>query len=114
MGHKSLNFTFEGESFREFVRFLQENFYGLFAFAAPKDAMPPILQRKLSQIATKPRNSQKFSPLKVSRYTVLNSSLASHSITHSILTVASHTPLGEKTAWSTVVKTRGLSSGRET
>ena len=46
MGHKSLNFTFEGESFREFVRFLQENFYGLLAFAAPKDAMPPNFAEK--------------------------------------------------------------------
>ena len=32
---------------------------------------PPILWRKLSQITTKPRNSQKFSPSKVFRYTVV-------------------------------------------
>ena len=31
---------------------------------------PQILRRKPSQIATKPQNSQKFSPSKVSRYTV--------------------------------------------
>jgi len=31
---------------------------------------PQILWRKLSQIATKPRNSRKFSPSKVSRYTL--------------------------------------------
>ena len=47
-----------------------ENVRGLLAFAAPKDATPQISWRKLSCIATKPRNSQKFSPLKVFRYTV--------------------------------------------
>ena len=36
----------------------------------PKDTMPPILLRKISQITTKPRNLRKFSPSKVSSYTV--------------------------------------------
>ena len=39
---------------------------------APKDAMSQILRRKLSCIATKPLNSQKFFPSKVFRYTVLD------------------------------------------
>ena len=47
-----------------------ENFRGLLTFAAPKDATPQISRRKLSRIATKLRNSQKFSPLKVFHYTV--------------------------------------------
>ena len=37
----------------------------------PKTPCPPILWRKLSQIATKLQNSQKFSPSKVSHYGVL-------------------------------------------
>ena len=49
--------------------FRKENVRGLITFAAPKDATPPpqILRRKLSRIATKRR---KFSPSKVSHYTV--------------------------------------------
>ena len=47
-----------------------ENFHGLLAFTTPKDATPHISQRKLLRIATKPRNSRKFSPSKVFRYTV--------------------------------------------
>ena len=50
--------------------FRGENVRRLLAFAAPKDTTPQITWRKLSRIATKPRNSQKFSPLKVFRYTV--------------------------------------------
>ena len=38
-------------------------------FCRSKGASPPILQRKLSRIATKTQNLQKFSPLKVSRET---------------------------------------------
>ena len=45
-----------------------ENFSGLLAFAVVKDAMPQISWRKLSRIATKLRNSWKFSCLKVFRY----------------------------------------------
>ena len=37
--------------------FRGENFRRLPAFAAPKDATPQISQKKLSLIATKPRNS---------------------------------------------------------
>ena len=47
-----------------------ENFCGLLAFAVAKDATLQISWRKLSRIATKPRNSRKFSPSKVFRYTV--------------------------------------------
>ena len=54
----------------EKYNFHGENFRRLLAFAVPKDATPQILQRKLSHIATNPQNSQKFSPSKVSRYTV--------------------------------------------
>ena len=46
--------------------FRGENFRRLLAFAAPKNAMPQILQRKLLQIATKLQNSWKFLPSKVS------------------------------------------------
>ena len=46
--------------------FRGENFCRLLAFAAPKNAMPQILQRKLLQIATKLQNSWKFLPSKVS------------------------------------------------
>ena len=45
-------------------------FRGLLACAASKNATPQILRRKLLQIATKPRNSQKIFPSKVSRYMV--------------------------------------------
>ena len=50
--------------------FRGENFRRLLTFAAPKVPHPQILRRKLSRIATKLRNSRKFSPSKVSRYTV--------------------------------------------
>ena len=43
--------------------FEAENFHGLLTCTTPK---------KLSQIATKPQNSWKFSPSKVSRYTVVS------------------------------------------
>ena len=36
----------------------------------PKDTTPPILQRKLSWMATKLQNLQKFSPSKVSHYMI--------------------------------------------
>ena len=55
----------------EKYNFRGENFHRLLTFAAPKDArLRRILQRKLSQIATKTRNSRKFSSSKVSHYTV--------------------------------------------
>ena len=51
--------------------FHRENFHILLlTFAVPKDATPPNFAEKLSLIATKLRNSRKFSPSKVSRYTV--------------------------------------------
>ena len=52
--------TFEG------INFWKYNFWRtlswITSFAAPKDATAQILWRKLSRIATKPRNSQKFLP----------------------------------------------------
>ena len=53
--------------------FCGENFRGLLAFAVPKDVTPHISPRKLSHIATKPQNLQKFSPSKVFRYTISES-----------------------------------------
>ena len=50
--------------------FSEENFRGLLTFAAPKVPHLQILQRKLSHITTKPQNSRKFSPSKVSCYMV--------------------------------------------
>ena len=50
--------------------FRGENFRGLPAFVMPKDTTLQISWRKLSCIAAKPRNLQKFSPSKVFRYTV--------------------------------------------
>ena len=44
--------------------FRGENFRGLLAFAMLKDATPQISWRKLSRIATKPRNSRKFSTIR--------------------------------------------------
>ena len=41
----------------------------------PKHHAPKISRRKLSRIAPKPRNPQKFSPSKVFRYTVVNCKL---------------------------------------
>ena len=52
--------------------FHRENFRGLLTFAALKVPHPQILRRKLSRIATKLRNSRKFSPSKVSHCTVLS------------------------------------------
>ena len=52
--------------------FCRENFRRLLAFALPKDTTPQISRKKLSRIATKLRNSRKFSPSKVFRYTVLH------------------------------------------
>jgi len=67
--------TFEEENFHELVNdFCGENFRRLLAFAMSKVPHPQISWRNLSQIATKPQNSRKFSPSKVSRYTVGGSS----------------------------------------
>ena len=60
--------------------FRGENLRGLPAFAAPKVRCPQILWIKLSQIATKPRNSRKFSPSKVSCCTVFQSQLPAQQI----------------------------------
>ena len=45
---------------------------------------PQILQRKLSRTATKPRNSQRFSPSKVSHYTVSSKRLKEEMLIHTI------------------------------
>ena len=47
-----------------------ENFRGSLACATPMNATPQISWRKLLWIASKPQNLQKFSPSKVSHYTV--------------------------------------------
>ena len=51
--------------------FRGKNFSGLLACAAPRTPHPQISRRKLLLIATKPQNSRKFSPSKVSCYTVI-------------------------------------------
>ena len=61
--------TPDGMGMRPHNNFHRENFCGLFTFAAPRTPRPQISRRKLSQIATKPRNSCKFSPSKVFHYT---------------------------------------------
>ena len=50
--------------------FHRENFHWLLTRAAPKDATSSNFAKKTSRLATKPRNSQKFSPSKVSHYIV--------------------------------------------
>ena len=47
-----------------------EKSYAACSLVLPKDASPSNLRGKLSQIATKPQNSRKLFPLKVSHYTV--------------------------------------------
>ena len=54
----------------EKYEFHGENFHRLLACAAPRTTCPQILRRKLSRIATKTWNLQKFSPSKVSCYMV--------------------------------------------
>ena len=51
--------------------FVEKTFADCLLVSLPKMPHPPILRRKLS---TKPWNSWKFSPLKVSRYTVITDS----------------------------------------
>ena len=58
--------NFRGRKLSRIGDFSRENFHGLLACAAPKMPHPQNLQRKLSRIATKPQNSRKFFPLKVS------------------------------------------------
>ena len=53
------------------IQFSRRKISQIAHFVAPKVPHPQILWRKLSQIATKLWNSRKFSPLKVSRYTVI-------------------------------------------
>ena len=55
--------------------FFQEHFRGLLAFATPKDASPLNFMEKTFAKATKPQNLWKFSPAKVSRYTVYEQSM---------------------------------------
>ena len=54
------------------IRFAKRNISGLLAGVAAKRHTPSILQRKLLRIATKPRNSWKFSPSEVSQYIVIS------------------------------------------
>ena len=56
------------------IWFLLRKFSQIGRFCSTKVPHPQILQRKLSRIAIKPRNSQKFSPSKASRYMVFRCS----------------------------------------
>ena len=63
------------KTFREWVenKICREKYFmGCSLVSLPKDTTPSILQRKLLRIATKPRNSWKFSPSKVSHYIVIS------------------------------------------
>ena len=65
--------TFEGENFHELVkiRFSRIKLSRIARFCRAKGRHAPnFVERKLSRTATKPRNSQKFSPSKVFRCTV--------------------------------------------
>ena len=53
------------------VYFCRENFHRLLTLPCQRMPHPQILRRRLSQIATKLQNLQKFSPSKVSCYTVI-------------------------------------------
>ena len=65
-----------GRNFHELVKkFSPRNFHEFLAFAAPKDVTPPNFTEKTLWIATKPWNSQKFAPAKVSHYTVYEQSM---------------------------------------
>ena len=64
------------KTFARIGDFRGENYRGLLVFAAPKDATPSnFAEKTFARIATKPRNSRKFSPSKVSRYMVFMLSL---------------------------------------
>ena len=52
--------------------FAEKTFADCLLLLCQRTPRPQILWRKLSQIATKPRNLWKFSPSKVFRYTILN------------------------------------------
>ena len=58
----TLYYTFKGENFHKLVDnvFCGENFRRLLVCAANRCHAPQISQRKLSQIATKPQDSQKL------------------------------------------------------
>ena len=65
--------NFEGENFRELVKntiFTEKTFTDCSLLPRRKTASPQNFAEKLSQIATKLWNSQKFFPSKVFRYTV--------------------------------------------
>ena len=65
--------TFKGENFRELEKntiFVEKTFVDCLLVPRQGTAHPQISRRKLLRTATKTRNSQRFSPSKVSRYTV--------------------------------------------
>ena len=72
MYHIARNFC--GRNFHKLVsiRFLRRKLLQIPRWCLQKTSHPKILQRKLSQIATRPWNLCKFSSSKVSRYTVVN------------------------------------------
>ena len=57
-----------------------EKSYAACSLVLPKDASPSNLRGKLSQIVTKPQNSQKLLPLKVSCY-MLSSCITEREVT---------------------------------
>ena len=60
----------------ERYNFRGENFRGLLALLRQRMPRPKFCGKKLLRFATKPRNSRKFSPSKVSHYTVFSASLS--------------------------------------
>ena len=66
--------NFQGRNFHKLVKntiFAKKTFADFLLVPRQRTPCPQISLRKLSRIATKPRNSRKFSPLKVSLYIVL-------------------------------------------
>ena len=67
--------SFRGKNFHELVKntiFMEKTFANCFLLMCQRMPWPQISWRKLSWIDTKPRNLRKFSPSKVSHYTVLD------------------------------------------
>ena len=72
--------TFEGENFHKLVKntiFVEKTFMDCSLLPYQRTPCPKSSRRKLSRLTTKPQNSWKFSPSKVSRYVVGSSSVGS-------------------------------------
>ena len=73
------------ENFHKLVKnkiFAEKTFTDFSLVPRQRTPCPQISLRKLSRIATKPRNSRKFSPLKVSLYMVFVLPLLRHCMAH--------------------------------